>query len=445
MVRPREASPTLWHHRDFRRLWAGDSVSQLGFSVGTLALPYLAVTQLHATKFEMGVLSALAGIGFLLVGLPAGAIVDRYPKRTIMIIADLGRAALLLTLPIAWWCGALTLAQVLVVATAVGVLSVFFDVSYQSYLPLLVEPGQVVDGNAKLQMSQSVSQAAGPAVSGLLLSRIGAAWVVGLNGLGYLWSALCLRSITHRETTRAAGEHPPLRSQILVGLRFILRHRLLRRLVACTGLGNFFGSAIGALIVLYEVRELRFSALTIGVVDSAAAAGGFLGALAVTRLARIIGEGPTLVLTAALMSLSQFAYPLASVLPAVPTLVVGGAVLMGVVVAYNVATVSFRQRLCPPELLGRMNASARFLVWGTIPLGALLGGALGAWLGVLPTMWLVAGLALTNVLPVATPALWRLRVLSGPETVAVAVDPAAPSAAVEQPDGSDAGGRRGPD
>lgn len=402
---------SLWHHADFRRLWIGDTAAQAGVALGMLAVPYFAVTALHASDFQMGLLSALGSVGFLLVALPAGALVDRHDKRTIMIGADLGRALLLLTLPVAFWLGMLTLAQLMVVAALVGVLTVFFDVSYQSYLPTLVRRDQVVEGNAKLQASQSVSQGAGPAIGGFLLTRLGPAPVIVVNAAGYLLSAAWLWRIKHRDVPVVPTGPRRMRTEIAEGLSFIVRHPLLRRLIACTALGNLTGSAMGALLVLYQVRTLGMSAWQIGLVDSVAAVGGLLGALITTRMARTIGEGPTVIVTATAMMLLAFHSPLASVLPPIPTFMVGGSAMMAMIVAYNVATVSFRQRLCPPALLGRMNASARFLVWGTMPIGALLGGTLATTLGVTRTLWLMAGLGLLALIPVLTPTLWRLHTL----------------------------------
>lgn len=411
---------SLWHHGDFRRLWVGDTVSQLGASLGGIALPYLAVTALAATTFQMGLLETLRGLGFLLIALPAGALIDRWRKRTVMIWADLGRATLLISLTVAWWLGLLTFAQLAVVATAVGVLTVFFDVSYQSYLPFLVGHRHIVEGNAKLQATQSVSQAAGPALGGVAITHLGAADVVGANGLGYLASAAALWRIRHREAPPPRSAHRRLRTEIIEGLSFVLRHPLLWRLLACTGIGNLTGSAINALYMLYLVRNLGLSALQIGIIEAIGAVGGFAGAFIVTPLTRWIGEGPVIIVTAVVFAPLPFIYPLASVLPVLPTLIIGQAVFMCLVVAYNIATVSFRQRLCPPEMLGRMNASARFLVWGTMPIGAFIGGVMGTHLGVLPTLWIAAAAGLTSTLPVLLSPLWRLRQLPSHDDPAAA-------------------------
>lgn len=403
--------PSLWQHRDFRRLWVGDTASQLGAALGSLAIPYLAVTSLGADAFQMGLLTALTTVGFLVIGLPAGAIVDRYAKRRIMIAADAGRAALLVSLPVAWAFGLLTFAHVAVVATLIGMLTVFFDVSYQSYLPLLVDRRDVVQGNAKLQASQSVSQAAGPALGGFLIKALGAPLVVAVNAVGYLASALALRRIAHREPRVDPSNRRRMRTEIAEGLRFVLRHPLLRRLVACTGIANMAHGAVTALIVLYMVRDLGFSAATIGLIESVWAVGGLLGAVLAHRLTRLVGEGPVIILSATWMLTFAFATPLSSVLTPIPTLLIGGAGTYAAIVVYNVATVSFRQRLCPPALLGRMNASARFIVWGGIPAGAFGAGVLAQAVGTVTTLWIACAVGLLAALPVLISPLWTLRTL----------------------------------
>ena len=409
------APRSLIHHADFRRLWIGDTASQLGVALGGLAVPYLAVTALGASEFQMGLLSTLTSLGFLIIGLPSGALIDRRRKRTVMMVADVGRALLLATLPLAWWLGWLTFAQVLVVATAAGMLTVFFDVSYQSYLPVLVPRDQVVEGNSKLQASQSVSQLAGPGIGGLLIKLIGAPWVIALNAVGYLASATALWRIRHRETPPPAADRRPLVTEIGEGLQFVVGHPLLRRLIACTGLGNLTFSMITALEVLYMVDTLHFSPVTIGILEMVGAAGGLVAAVLTTKLAKTIGEGPTIIATATVFQLFAFAWPLSSVLPPVPTLMVGSVLISTSVVAYNISTVSFRQRLCPPALLGRMNASARFLVWGSMPVGAFLGGILGTHVGIVPTFWIAAVGGLVSLLPIYFSPLWRMFTLPEPE------------------------------
>lgn len=416
---PSKAAPkqrSLAFHFDFRQLWVGDTISQVGGAVSGLAIPYIAVTLLAATEFQMGLLEALLGLGFLIVGLPAGAWVDRWRKRRVMISADIFRAGALFTVVAAIWMDALSLAHLMAAAVGVGVATVFFDVSYQSFVPGLVGRDRVVEGNAKLQGSQSVAQSGGPALGGLLLKYVGAGPVIAINAFSFLFSALFLWRIRHREETPAMETRRPLRVEIAEGLTFVLKHPLLIRLVLCTGIGNLAHSAAGALFVLYLVRDLHLSALTIGIVESAAAIGGLMGALLTRKLANLTGEGPAIIVSATAMMTTAFCYPLASLWPAIPTLIIGGVFLYASLVIYNVATVSFRQRLCPPELLGRMNATVRFLIWGTIPIGAMLGGILGHAFGAITAIWIATFLGLLALLPVYISPLWRLKKLPGADS-----------------------------
>src|SRR5215212_6430306 len=182
--------PSLWHHRDFLRLWTGDSISQIGTMVSLIAMPLLAIKVLDATPFEVGLLSTFETLAFLLVGLPAGAWVDRLRRRNVLIVGDVGRAVLLGSLPVAWYFDVLTLVQLYAVALAAGVLTVFFDVAYQSYLPTLVGRDHLVEGNAKLEASRAVSAIAGPSIGGGLVQALTAPYALLVDAASYLWSAV---------------------------------------------------------------------------------------------------------------------------------------------------------------------------------------------------------------------------------------------------------------
>jgi MFS family permease len=399
----------LWHHHDFRQLWAAETVSQVGTQVTMVALPLLAVTLLHATPFQMGVLTALETLAFLVVGLPAGAWVDRWRRKRVLVTGDLVRAVAFGSLPLAAALGVLTLGQLYVVALLAGTATVFFDVGYQSYLPSLVDRAQIVDGNSKLEASRAVAQVAGPGLAGALIRVLGAPALIAFDAVSFLLSALFIGRIRHADTVPDRADRRPLRTEIAEGLSFVVRHPLLRRMVACTGLANLAGSATDALLVLYAVRRLGLSASVVGLVFSAGAVGGLVGAVAAARIARVIGEGRTIPLSAVVFAGAGIAVPLASLGAPVPLLLAGWFLESFGVIVYNVTQVSFRQRLCPPGLLGRMNASVRFIVFGTMPVGAFLGGALGTWLGLVPALWIaVAGQFLAAV-PVLASPLIRMR------------------------------------
>ncbi|MFQ1003992.1 MFS transporter [Modestobacter sp. SSW1-42] len=400
---------SLLRHRDFRHLWAAETVSQVGTQVTLLALPVVAVTLLQATPLQMGVLTALETAAFLLIGLPAGAWVDRWRRKRVLVTADLVRALVLATLPVAYLADLLTLGQLFVVAAVTGTATVFFDVAYQSYLPALVDGDQLVDGNGKLEASRAVAQVAGPGATGVLLRVLGAPLLIAVDAASFLLSALFIGRIRTPDAVPDRAARRPLRTEIAEGLSFVVRHPLLRRIVACTGTANLFGSMTTALLVLYVIRSLGLSEATLGLVFSLGAVGGLLGAATAARFARRVGEGRSIPLSAVVFAAAGVFVPLAAVGAPVVLLTTGWFVLSWATVVYNVTQVSFRQRLCPPRLLSRMNASVRFIVFGTMPVGGLLGGVLGEWLGVLPALWVAAAGGAVACLPVLLSPLPGMR------------------------------------
>jgi len=378
---------TLWGHQDFRRLWAGDTISQFGSTVGMTVIPLLAAGVLNATPFEMGLLAAAGTMAFLLIGLPAGVWVDRMRRKPLMIAMDVVRALLMLSVPVAWWLGVLDLPQLILVSLAVGVCTVFFDVAYQSYLPSLVGRDQLVEGNSKLQASMSVAEVSGPAIGGYVAQFLGAANGVLATGLGYLSSAFFLFRIKRVETTPERHAAPNLRREVAEGLRFVFGNVTLRMIVACTGTSNFFHGIQNAVMILFLLQTARLSEGTAGLVLSAGGVGGVLGAALAYRIGVLIGQARMIWLVPVLTWPFTLTLPFISdgwglVLP-----MVGLAVSVFGIVVYNVGQVSYRQAICPDHLLGRMNASVRWVVWGATPLGALGGGALGSWIGIVPTLW----------------------------------------------------------
>jgi MFS family permease len=400
---------SLWRHRDFLNLWSAETISQVGTQITLLAMPVMAVTMLHATPFEMGVLTALETVAFLVVGLPAGAWVDRWRRKRVLVVNDLIRAVALGSLPVAWALGMLSLPLLFVVAAITGTARVFFDVAYQSYLPTLVAPNQVVDGNAKLAASEQVAQVAGPGATGVLLRFLGAPLLIAFDALSFLLSALFIWRIRHVDDVPDRATRRRLRTEIAEGLSFVVRHPLLRRIVACTGLFNLLSSMTMALLVLFVLRTLDLSESTLGFVFSVGAVGGILGAATASWFARRVGEGRAIPLSVIVSAVFAVCIPLATVAAPVALLILGWFGVAWGVVVYNVTQVSFRQRLCPPRLLGRMNASVRFIVFGTMPLGGLIGGALGEWLGVTTTIWIATIGGFAACLPVVLSPLMGMR------------------------------------
>ena len=393
----------------FRRLWFGQSVSELGSQVTTLALPLAAVLVLHASTFQVGLLTTAAFAAFLLVGLPAGAWVDRLRRRPIMIGADVVRAVALASVPVAYGLGALTLAQLYIVAFVTGTASVFFDVAYMSYVPGLVGVDHVVEANAKLQVSASLAQVGGPSAAGYLVGLLGAPAAFLADAGSFVVSVLSIAVIREREPAPVRASPRTIRAEVAEGVRFVVREPILRMIAGCTSTYNLFNTAIYAIVVVFLVRQVHLQASAIGLIMSAGAVGGVIGGLSASLLRRWLGSGRVIWVSVTVTA------PFALLIPV--TRAGAGLAFFGVAtfvsslggVVYNVNQASFRQLLCPPELLGRMNATIRFIVWGTIPLGGLLGGTLGGWLGNRDAIWVAAvGVALAPAWLLVSP-LRRLR------------------------------------
>ncbi|MEV3858224.1 MFS transporter [Streptomyces sp. NPDC050095] len=378
----------LWRQRDFMLLWSGQTISETGTAVTEVALPLLAVVVLDASTLQVGLLTAATTLAFVLIALPAGAMVDGAAKRSIMIACNVLRLVIIGSVPLAAAFGALTLAQLYVVAVTAGVCSVFFDVSYQSYVPSLVRGDDLMDANGKLGTTQAFAQLGGPSLGGGLVALFGAAGAMTADAASYAVSALSMLGIRAREEpppARAPDE--TMRRRIAEGLTFVFGHVILRRIVACTATANLFGGMSTALSMVFLVRVLHVRPALTGLIMAGAALGGIAGGVCAGRLARRIGtariiwvsmlvfDAPEVVAAAAWQGWGVLLFPLGC----------GIAYFSGMV--YNVAQLSYRQSVTPPELMGRMNAAVRWVVWGTLPLGAVLGGALGTLIGVRPALW----------------------------------------------------------
>jgi MFS family permease len=382
---------SLWRQRDFMLLWSGQTVSETGSAVTQIALPLVAVVALEASTFQVGLLTAAGTAAFALVALPAGALVDRGSKRSIMIVCDVLRLLIIGSVPLAAAFGTLTMAQLYVVAVAAGVCTVFFDVSYQSYVPSLVRADLRMDANGKLGTTQAFAQLGGPGLGGGLFAAFGAAGAMTADAVSYAVSVLSISGIrTREEPPPARREGETLRSQIAEGLRFVAGHRILRMVVACTGTANLFSGMTSALAMVFLIRVLHVTPALTGLIMAASALGGIAGGVFAGRLARRIGSARIIWVSMLVFSAPQVVAVAAWRGWGVLLFPLGWAVAYFSGMVYNVAQLSYRQSVTPPELMGRMNAAVRWVVWGTLPLGGVLGGALGSLIGVRPTLWLAA-------------------------------------------------------
>lgn len=407
----------LWRHGDFMKLWGAETVSQLGTHVSQLALPFVAILVLDASAFKVALLGVVELAPFILISLPAGVWVDRLRRKPILVVSDLGRALLLASIPVAYWLDALTIWQLYVVGFAVGVLTVFFDVSYQSYLPSLVARDQLLEGNAKLEVSRSGTQLAGPGIAGALVAAVTAPVAVLVDAISFVASALFLFAIRKEERaapTRAEREAGPgMKAEVKEGLRWVLGNRYLRWIAASTATFNLFASIIFSIFLVYAVRELGLGPGVIGIIFGIANVGYLAGALLANRLSRRFGVGPTIVIGAS----GSFALLLLAVAPRsnpIPFVIAGQAIMSMGIPIYNITQVSFRQAITPERLQGRMNSVMRFIVWGVMPLGSLVGGALASWVSLRFAIWVGAiGMSLA-VLPVLLSPVRTLREMPEP-------------------------------
>jgi MFS family permease len=413
----RRPSGALWAHRDFLKLWTGQSISELGSQVSILAIPWLAAFGLDASPIEFSLLGVLGFLPFILFALPAGVWVDRLRRRQILIVGDAARAVLLAIIPVLWAVGVLRIWHLLVLQFVIGVFTVFFDVAYQSYLPALIERDHLVEGNSKLQLTVSIAQVGGPSLSGAFIAAITAPYAIVVDAVSFVVSTGFMLRMRHREEpqARAPGEkHPPMWPQVKEGLAWVVGNPHLRAVAVCTGSGNFFGQVLFAVLILYAGRALHLSAFEVGAVFGLGSVGSILGALAANRLQQAIGIGPAIVAPAVMFSVGGLALPLAPRAFPLPLLFLGIFVMGFGSVAYNITQVSYRQAITPERLQGRMNAAMRWIVWGTIPLGTLLGGAIGQWIGLHAALWAGAVGGLPCFLPVALSSVRSLRELPEP-------------------------------
>lgn len=371
---------SLWRHADFMKLWTGQTVSFFGSALTRLAIPIIAAVSLNASPAEMGLLAAVETLPYLLFGLFAGVWVDRYPRRKLMIITDIGRALLLATIPIAAFLNILSLWQLYTIGFLVGIASIFFNVASKSYLPTVINRNQLVEGNSKLELSGSITSIAGPSLAGIVIQALTAPIAIALDGVSYLSSALCVALIHQREEPSPVSRAPML-LQVREGLGIVLHNSILRPLAGCMATSNFASNIFFALYILFGTRELGLNAAQLGLIYGIGASGALIGAVVAPWAARRFGIGRVILFGAILGSLEVFPVIFATPHTAIPLLLLSSLLGNFGWVVYNVNAVSLRQAVTPMRLQGRMNATLSFIMAGMLPLGALAGGALGQVLG----------------------------------------------------------------
>jgi MFS family permease len=408
--------PKLWRDGEFLKLWWGQAISELGSQVSALALPTVAILILSATPFQVGLLEACQFLAFPVLGLIAGVYADRLRRRPIMIVCDLLRMVALASVPVAYGLGALTIEQLYIVALLVGVGTVFFDVAYQSYLPAIISRSDLVEGNSKLQVTGSVAQMVGPALAGFLIQLVGAARAVTVDATSFFVSVLSLWWIRRPEPApKPASDagRSGFFAEMLEGIRFVVGNQTISRIAGSTATSNLGGNIVFAVYLIFAYRFLHLTPGVIGVVFAAGAVGGLLGALSASWIAARIGVGPTLFVSITAGALSLILVPLAQYGFAIPLLIASFFIGSWVNPVYNINQVSLRQAITPDRVQGRMNATVRTIIWGTIPIGAVIGGILGTVYGVLPAIYVGIAVSLLS-------GLW---ILAGPIRLRVQPEP----------------------
>jgi MFS family permease len=395
-------SASLWHHPNFLKLWTSDTISQFGTQFEGYAIPFTALL-LTSNPLAFGILNACAFAAFPLFALFIGVYVDRHHRQRIMVLSNLGRGLFLGLIPFAAVVGILTrvgMPLLYLVAFMVGLLTVFFDVSYQALLPSLVDRSQLVEGNSKLQWSASSAQVVGPGLAGFVVQAVFPPLALAIDASSYLASASVLSRIDKDETMVPTNKS--VWHDLKEGLAIVLKDNRLRMIAGSTATSNFFSNVIFTLLILYLVRQLGFTAAVIGTIFFVGGLGGVLGAVVLSsKLTEWFGVGPVIIGSMLLGGLGTIPYLLASPslgtpiftatkVPLIGTfrldlnslLMMAGAFVTSIgVVVYNINQVSLRQSIVPKRIQGRMNASMRWIVWGTIPLGAITGGVLGSIVG----------------------------------------------------------------
>ncbi len=393
----------LWREPDFIKLWAGQTLSQMGSRISREGIPLAAVLVLGASPLQMGYLGGAYGVAVPLFGLFAGAWADRLRRRPVMILTDLGRALVLGSIPLAAILHRLTMTHLYAAAAITGILTVLFDVSYQAHVPALVDEENILEANSKMALTESIAEVAGPGLTGVLVQLITAPMAILFDAVSFVVSAVSLSLIRRPEIQPIKQEDPHILGEIREGLVVSWRNPILRAIALRTATAALFMGFISSLYMIFAIRELRLTPALLGAIISIGGVSSLFGAVVAERLASRFGVGPSLIGAALLTGVSALMVPLAHGSVALCAAILGASQLLDMAwPIYSINELTLRQTVTPNHLLGRVNSAIHSLFQGILPLGALLGGALaevagmrttmliGAWGFLLSTLWLIA-------------------------------------------------------
>jgi MFS family permease len=397
---------------DFQKLFLSASTAQLGAQVTLLALPLVAILGLHASAMHVGLLAALGTLPYLLVGLPAGAWMEKARLKSVLSFSALGRAVVLGSVPLLWALHEVDMGVLYAIAVVVGLMSTFYDIAWQAYLPSLVGTSRLHEASSRLTVASSGAQLFGPALAGFLVRALSAPLALLADAIGFVVAATSVRAIDAKEPpSDDRVDEVGMAKRVAEGLFYVTHHELLRWIAVGTGAWNFAGTALNVVLVLFEARVLHYSAGTIGLVFFLGNIGYVIGAPMVRKVTARLGVGRTMLLGATLGGLGPALLPMARPADAMAVLVAGWFFRALGSPFYTVNQISVRLAITPTELTARMTATMKFFVMGAMPLGSFLGGALAGALGDRPTLWVIAAVAAASVLATA---LSKLRLLSDP-------------------------------
>jgi MFS family permease len=400
----------LLRTRNFALLWIGQSTSAIGSAMTTVALPLVAISTLRADPAMVALLTAATWLPWLLIGLPAGVWVDRWPRRRTLLIADIVSAAVLAVVPVAAWTGVLTMTMLLVAALLAGAAGVFANVAFNAFLPHLVGADDLMEGNARLQTSASVAMVVGPGLGGLLAQAAGAVSGILIDAVTFLVSAACLLGLrSDPEPRPAAGDRPGMLRQIADGIRFIMRGRLLQAMLVVAAATNFAMLGITALRVVFLVRAEGVAPGTAGLVIGVGSLGAILGAALAVRASRRFGSARTYLVASLAAAPFVLLLPLGGHGWRLTLFAAGSFIALAGATMSNVMTMTFRGTFVPAHLLGRVTAASRIFVFGTVPFGAATAGLLASVFGVRWAMWALAALYVIAPLPLLATEARTLR------------------------------------
>lgn len=391
MTSPGARLPQIWAVRNFRLLWFGETTSRGGTAITTVALPLVAVISLHTNALLVGVLAAASWLPWLAIGLPSGAIVDRLPNRWLMLVCDAVSAVLLLSVPLAWWCGVLTIWQLIAVAMVVGCAGVFFLSAVQVMFSKVISGDLLEPANTWVQGSEAASRIVGPGVAGWLAQALGAVVGVLIDALTYLISATCLLAIPAAETrSKKVAPRQRLVDEVREGVRYVAHDQFLRTIALYAAVCNMAAGALQAVQIVFAVRSVGLTAGAIGTMIAIGGFGGLLGAVLVSRVIRRLGNARALVLAGLITGPFALLLPLTTRGAGIAFFIIGTIVMDSGLLVANVVIDSFRQLYCRPAVLGRVVASTRCLTYGAGAIGSVGGGVIASLVDPRIAMWIAA-------------------------------------------------------